>query len=288
MKINSKFWIVSALILVSINSYTAETTTTTTVGQLGSSGDTIRFINYSGGVFGNACPYIYASDRYSINTVSYGCINERQLWDMLGWVKELLLLENPSANPDAVSIESGRQVCINNPSSCGITVSSLGGFTQEQINNAAYQARQACTEDPASCSIVVQQGFTQEDIDTSTSNAIQSCINNPSSCGIAVEENIPQTPSLSPNLDFHLNQLTYNSIQDGQQELWVDFRFIPDETKILFEAAAFGVIQGSDEDQDGFSIEQGDCNDTNSEIFPTAEEIQNDGVDQNCVSNIND
>jgi len=37
-----------------------------------------------------------------------------------------------------------------------------------------------------------------------------------------------------------------------------------------------------DEDNDGFSPEMGDCDDGNNELFPGAEEIINDGIDQDC------
>ncbi len=37
-----------------------------------------------------------------------------------------------------------------------------------------------------------------------------------------------------------------------------------------------------DGDQDGFSINQGDCDDQNDKVFPGADEIDDDGVDQNC------
>lgn len=37
-----------------------------------------------------------------------------------------------------------------------------------------------------------------------------------------------------------------------------------------------------DNDQDGYSDNQGDCNDTNADIFPGAAEIIGDGIDQDC------
>jgi hypothetical protein len=38
----------------------------------------------------------------------------------------------------------------------------------------------------------------------------------------------------------------------------------------------------SDVDKDGFTIEEGDCNDENSNVYPGAIEICGDGVDQDC------
>ena len=38
----------------------------------------------------------------------------------------------------------------------------------------------------------------------------------------------------------------------------------------------------SDSDGDGFSENQGDCNDANADIYPDAPESQQDGIDSNC------
>ena len=42
-----------------------------------------------------------------------------------------------------------------------------------------------------------------------------------------------------------------------------------------------------DEDQDGFAIEDGDCDDNNATIYPNAEEIC-DGIDNNCNDDIDE
>ncbi len=42
------------------------------------------------------------------------------------------------------------------------------------------------------------------------------------------------------------------------------------------------VNTSTDEDQDGVSISEGDCNDTDPEIFPSAEDWKFDGIDQDC------
>jgi hypothetical protein len=54
-------------------------------------------------------------------------------------------------------------------------------------------------------------------------------------------------------------------------------------------SVALGVIAGpectmmdSDFDEDGYTVEQGDCNDKNPEVYPGAEEICGDGIDQDC------
>ncbi|MCP4806946.1 MAG: hypothetical protein GY913_20465 [Proteobacteria bacterium] len=49
--------------------------------------------------------------------------------------------------------------------------------------------------------------------------------------------------------------------------------------------ALYGVADTSafvDNDGDGFSTSDGDCDDTDDTIHPDAEEIAGDGVDQNC------
>ncbi len=51
--------------------------------------------------------------------------------------------------------------------------------------------------------------------------------------------------------------------------------------------ALYGVAWDSgeldiDEDGDGFSIQDGDCNDNDATIHPQAEETPDDDVDQNC------
>ena len=42
------------------------------------------------------------------------------------------------------------------------------------------------------------------------------------------------------------------------------------------------VCTGTDNDDDGYTIEQGDCNDTNAAIHPGAPELCDNGVDENC------
>ena len=40
--------------------------------------------------------------------------------------------------------------------------------------------------------------------------------------------------------------------------------------------------EDGDEDGDGYSTEEGDCNDQDSTIYPGAEDIPTDGIDQDC------
>jgi hypothetical protein len=37
-----------------------------------------------------------------------------------------------------------------------------------------------------------------------------------------------------------------------------------------------------DRDRDGFTLEQGDCNDANPDVHPDAAETAGDGLDSNC------
>jgi hypothetical protein len=49
-----------------------------------------------------------------------------------------------------------------------------------------------------------------------------------------------------------------------------------------FTSDQVDVPSGTDNDRDGFTIELGDCDDGNPSVFPGAEEIPNNGIDENC------
>lgn len=44
-------------------------------------------------------------------------------------------------------------------------------------------------------------------------------------------------------------------------------------------------VPDTDEDQDGYGVYSGDCDDTNADIHPDAPETPGDGVDSNCDGN---
>jgi len=49
-----------------------------------------------------------------------------------------------------------------------------------------------------------------------------------------------------------------------------------------FTQQAFAGSTGTDNDGDGFSENQGDCNDNEADIHPDAGEVCDDGIDNNC------
>ena len=55
-----------------------------------------------------------------------------------------------------------------------------------------------------------------------------------------------------------------------------------DETCEDLAGGCGGAASSEDADGDGFSEADGDCDDTNADVFPGAEDIPNDGVDQDC------
>jgi len=153
---------------------------------------------------------------------------------------------------DNVTIE----YCKNSPSSCGISITSLGGYTQEELSEAKEEGK-------------------------------QECVTNPITCNITMNGSTTPPVGLSPALRFHLNELIYTT-PEGQKKLWADFKYVPNEAKLLFEVTEFGEVIDKDQDNDGFSIEEGDCHDTDFGINPNAEEILNDGVDQDCINSSDD
>ncbi len=48
------------------------------------------------------------------------------------------------------------------------------------------------------------------------------------------------------------------------------------------------MLETNDKDGDGFSVDDGDCDDDNPNAHPGAEEIVGDGVNQDCVVDVFD
>ena len=51
----------------------------------------------------------------------------------------------------------------------------------------------------------------------------------------------------------------------------------------MFLLAACASDSGTDEDEDGWTVEEGDCDDADASVYPGAPELSDtDGWDQNC------
>jgi len=87
----------------------------------------------------------------------------------------------------ANGISEGKQACVANPASCGIS----SGFTQANLDqakaNGISEGKQGCVANPAGCGIY--SGFTQANLDQAKANGIsegkQGCVANPAGCGIS-------------------------------------------------------------------------------------------------------
>lgn len=88
--------------------------------------------------------------------------------------------------------------------------------------------------------------------------------------GVAEADNagITNLPDLTPN---NFNGTLQNFALNGTTSNW-----------ILSEAVISGTCVPIDADGDGFTIEDGDCNDTLASVNPGATEIPYNGIDENC------
>ena len=83
--------------------------------------------------------------------------------------------------------------------------------------------------------------------------------------------------------------VTYNNVEESDAVVQYGLQVFGLNANPLDEAALGSVVIGAggpepdvDNDGDGFTIAQGDCNDNDSGVFPGATEICGDGIDQDC------
>jgi len=100
-----------------------------------------------------------------------------------GWYIDEVEITNVSSDLDAAR-EEGRQECIANPTSCGITPDPKDGSTQAGIDK--------CKANPTSC------GITPDPKDGSTQAGIDKCKADPTSCGITPD---PKDGSTQAGID---------------------------------------------------------------------------------------
>jgi endonuclease I len=73
--------------------------------------------------------------------------------------------DQASCDDNNGSTQTGIEQCKADPASCGITIASLGGFTQLEMNQAKESIKQDCQINPASCGITDTNGSTQAGIE---------------------------------------------------------------------------------------------------------------------------
>jgi len=109
--------------------------------------NSIEFLLFKGGIYGDGMASIYMRDKYGLDTVSLIIELDTTMIEIMGYMKKLTLALNPAVNIDGEAIQVGRQQCIDNPASCGIELADSNGSTQAGIDQ--------CKTDPASCGIIV-------------------------------------------------------------------------------------------------------------------------------------
>ncbi|MBF0102330.1 MAG: SUMF1/EgtB/PvdO family nonheme iron enzyme [Desulfobacterales bacterium] len=98
---------------------------------------------------------------------------------------------------------------------------------------------------------------------------------------------LPCEPAiLSANdMTLYVPVIHYPTTQ-GIFSFWATFTIIIKQDAFFFVLNEFGEIgidpNDLDHDADSFSVNQGDCNDSDAAIYPQAYEIANDGIDQDC------
>jgi len=85
-------------------------------------------------------------------------------------------------------------------------------------------------------------------------------------------------------LSSDLSHLYIPTVDFNDKMLWADLEHVPSsDGQIWCQVVDYGLIPESvDNDGDGFTEINGDCDDNNNMIFPGAPEICGDGIDQDC------
>jgi len=114
--------------------------------------------------------------------------------------------------------------------------------SQAELDAAKEAGRQACIDDPSSCGISTSTtGFTQAELDAAKEAGRQACIDDPSSCGISIS-GIPAT--LSADFKLHIPLLRYFPLaeSDAFMPMLVDME-MKDYSQLLFRVTGYEVIE---------------------------------------------
>jgi len=137
-------------------------------------GSSIEFFLFEGEKYGDGITGINVRSKSGLDRVMVMTNDDKDLMNIIGYMKKLTLALNPAADIDGAAVQAGRQQCINNPASCGIELADSNGSTQAGIEQ--------CKNDPASC------GIELADSNGSTQAGIEQCKNDPVSCGIELSD----------------------------------------------------------------------------------------------------